>query len=146
MNWLLDTNILAELRKPRPEPRVVGCIAAQPLDRLFISKVTFAEIRFGIERVPEHARRADLHDWLTYRIRPMFDGRVLAISEDVMLKWRLMIEEARRVGHIFSQPDLIIAATASVHGMTIVTRDSGGFAPAHVRVFNPWIEDASPAG
>ena len=139
--WLLDTNILAELRRPRPEPKVVRFIAAQPLDCLFVSTVTFAEIRFGIERLADHTLRADLHDWLRHRIRPMFDGRVVAISEDVMLKWRLMVEAGRRVRYTFPQPDLIIAATASVHGMTVVTRDSGDFVRARVPVFNPWIDD-----
>jgi toxin FitB len=139
--WLLDTNVLAELRRARPEPKVVRFVAAQSLDRLFVSTVTLAEIRFGIERLPDHARRASLHDWLAHRVRPMFDRRVLAITEDVMLKWRLMVEEGRKVGHTFAQPDLLIAATASVHGMTVVTRDSGGFAPAAVPVFNPWVED-----
>jgi predicted nucleic acid-binding protein len=139
-DWLLDTNILAELRRSRPEPKVLRFIAAQPLDRLFISTVSFAEIRFGIERMPNPMRRVDLLDWLTHRVRPMFDGRVLPISEDVMLKWRLMVEEGRRVGHTFSQPDLIIAATASVHGMTVVTRDITGFAPARVSVLNPWAD------
>jgi predicted nucleic acid-binding protein len=140
-DWLLDTNILAELRRSRPEPKVIRFIDARPLQRLFVSAVTFAEIRFGIERVADHVRRADLHDWLTHQVRPMFDGRILPISEDVMLKWRLMVEEGRQVGHTFPQPDLIIAATASVHGMTVVTRDTGGFSPARVSVFNPWLED-----
>ena len=141
-DWLLDTNILGELRRPKPERKVVRFVQAQQLDRLFISTVTFAEIRFGIERVENLMRRSDLMDWLAHRIRPMFDGRVLPISEDVMLKWRLMVEDGRRIGHTFSQPDLIIAATAAVHGMTVVTRNGGDFAPARVAVFNPWIEDA----
>ena len=60
--WLLDTNVVSELRRPRPEPRVVAFVAAQPLDRLFLSVVTLAEIRFGIERVADAGRRADLND------------------------------------------------------------------------------------
>ena len=63
--WLLDTNILSELRRQRPEPRVLGFIANQPLESLFVSTVTFAEIRFGIEMVPDPLKRADLSDWLT---------------------------------------------------------------------------------
>ena len=139
-DWLLDTNILSELRRPKPEPKVLAFIAAQPLDRLYVSAVTFAEIRFGIERVPDHARRADLQEWLTHRIRPMFDGRVLPISEDVMLKWRLLVEVGRKAGHTFSQPDLIIAATALHHGLTIVTRDTADYRRAEAPLFNPWID------
>jgi toxin FitB len=63
------------------------------------------------------------NDWLTHKVRPMFDHRVLQITEDIMLKWRLLVEEGRKTGHTFSQPDLIIAATAIHHGLTVVTRD-----------------------
>ncbi len=138
--WLLDTNILSELRRPKPEPKVVAFVARQPLESLHVSAVTLAEIRFGIEVLPDVARRSDLNDWLTHKVRPMFHGRVLPITEDVMLKWRLMVEEGRRVGHTFSQPDLIIAATARHHGFTIVSRDTSDYEKARVPVFNPWVE------
>ncbi len=136
--WLLDTNILSELRRIKPEPRVVAFVAAQPLDRLFISVVTLAEIRFGIERIGDAHRRADLNDWLTLKVRPMFAQRVLPVSEDVMLKWRLLVEEGRKAGHTFSQPDLIIAATALCQGLTVVTRDTADYEKARVPLFNPW--------
>jgi predicted nucleic acid-binding protein len=136
--WLLDTNILSELRRPRPEPRVLSFIAAQPLDTLFISAVTLAEIRFGIERLDDAAKRAELSDWLALNVRPMFEQRVLPVTEDVMLKWRLLVEEGRKSGHTFSQPDLIIAATALHHGLTLVARDTTDYEKARARVRNPW--------
>jgi toxin FitB len=136
--WLLDTNVLSELRRPRPEKKVVAFIAAQPLDLLYISTVTLSEIRFGIELLPDAARRSDLNDWLTHRVRPMFERRVLPISEDVMFKWRLLVEEGRKAGHTFSQPDLIIAATGQHHGLTVVSRDTSEFVKARVPVLNPW--------
>ncbi len=138
--WLLDTNVLSELRRPRPEPKVLGFIAAQPLESLHISTVTLAEIRFGIELVPDAVRRSELTNWLTHKVRPMFEQRVLPISEEVMFKWRLLVEEGRKVGHTFSQPDLIIAATGQHHGLTIVSRDTAEFVRARVAVFNPWID------
>lgn len=138
MEWLLDTNILSELRRSKPEPKVLAFIAGLPLDRIHISVVTLAEIRFGIELVSDAARRADLNDWLTNIIRPMFDQRVLPITEEIILKWRLLVEEGRKTGHTFSQPDLMIAATAAHHGMTVVTRDRTEFDKAHVPVTNPW--------
>ena len=138
--WLLDTNILSELRRPRPEAKVAAFIAAQPLEHLYVSAVTFAEIRFGIELAPDPSQRADLHDWLTHKVRPMFEQRVLSVSEDVMFKWRLMVEDGRKAGHTFSQPDLIIAATALHHGLTIVTRDTGDYRHARVPVLNPWVD------
>jgi predicted nucleic acid-binding protein len=142
--WLLDTNILSELRRPRPEHKVLAFVAAQPLELLYVSSVTFAEIRFGIERVADANRRAALNDWLAHKVRPMLEQRVLAITEDIMFKWRLLVEDGRKAGHTFSQPDLIIAATALHHGLTVVSRDVRDYQKAHVSVLNPWIDP--PAG
>ena len=141
--WLLDTNILSELRRPKPEPKVHTFIATQPLERLYVSTVTLAEIRFGIESAADPARRAALYDWLAQKIRPMFEGRVLQVSEDVMLRWRLLVEQDRKSRHTFSQPDLFIAATGLHYGLTIVTRNTGDHEKAGVPVLNPWI-DALP--
>jgi len=138
--WLLDTNVLSELWRPRPEPKVVGFVTSRPLDLLFVSIVTFAEIRFGIEGVADARHRAELNDWLTHKVRPMFDQRVLAITEDIMFKWRLLVADCRKAGHTYSQPDLIIAATALHHGLTVVSRDTSDFKKARVPVLNPWRE------
>jgi predicted nucleic acid-binding protein len=143
--WLLDTNILSELRRPKPERKVLAFVAAQPLESLYVSTVSFAEIRFGIERLADAGRRAELNDWLALKVRPMFEQRVLAISEDVTFKWRLLVEEGRKAGHTFSQPDLIIAATALHHGLTVVSRDTGDYRKARAEVYDPWM-DEPPAG
>lgn len=142
--WLLDTYIVSELRKPKPERKVVSFVSNQPLDALFVSEVTFAEIRFGIEQIGDASRRSELNDWLLHKLRPMFDRRVLAISEDIIFKWRLIVEEGRKTGHTFSQPDLFIAATALHHGLTVVTRDTGDYSRARVAVFNPWTDPQTP--
>jgi hypothetical protein len=139
--WLLDTNVMSELRRSRPSARVRSFIASQRLEDLFVSTVTFAEIRFGIEAVGDPIRRSELNDWLLHRVRPMFDQRVLEVSEDVIFKWRLLVEEGRKVGHTFSQPDLIIAATALQHGLTVVTRDTGDYKLARVPLLNPWVDE-----
>jgi predicted nucleic acid-binding protein len=144
--WLLDTNVLSELRRPRPEPRVVAFVSSQPLELLYVSTATLAELRFGIELVGEPGRRAELHEWLTHRVRPMFVQRVLEISEDVMFRWRIMVEDGRKAGHTYSQPDLIIAATAFHHGLTVVTRDVGDYARTGVPIFNPWSDAVASGG
>jgi hypothetical protein len=136
--FLLDTNVLSELRRSRPEPRVVAFVAAQPLESLFVSTVTFAEIRFGIELVADIHKRARLNDWLQLQLRPLFGYRVLPVSEDVMFKWRLMVEQGRKAGRTFSQPDLIIAATAAQHGLAVVSRDAAGYAGTGVALVDPW--------
>jgi hypothetical protein len=136
--YLLDTNVVSELRKPRPDPRVVAFVAAQPEDCLFICDVTFAEIRFGIEQLADAERRAVLLAWLDNVLRPLFAGRTLAVTEDVILRWRLMVEAGRRRGHVFGQPDLFIAAIAADAGLTVVTRDTTHFEAAGVAVYDPW--------
>jgi hypothetical protein len=141
--WLLDTNILSELRRVKPEPKVAAFVAAQALDLIYVSSVTLAEIRFGIELVADAARRAELNDWLAHKVRPTFEQRVLPVSEDVMFKWRLMVEDGRKAGHTFSQPDLIIAATALHHGLTVVTRDASDYERARVPVLNPWTDSTT---
>jgi toxin FitB len=138
MAWLLDTNILSEGRKPKPEPRVTAFYNAQPLDQLYISVVSIAEIRFGIELQQDPARRAELHNWLTLTLRPTFAGRILPVTEDILFKWRLLLENGRKTGHTYSHPDLLLAATAQHHGFTVVTRDRTDFDNAQVPVFNPW--------
>jgi len=140
MPWLLDTNILSE-RRLKPEPRVLTFISDRPLEQLYISAVTLAELRFGIELLSEgSSRRDELNDWLTNTIRPMFDQRVLPITEEIMFRWRVLVEQGRKARHTFSQPDLIIAATALHHGFTMVTRDRGDFEKAGVAIVNPWEE------
>jgi len=141
-SWLLDTNILSELRRPKPDRKVISFIASQPLDLLYVSTVTLAEIRFGIELLPETGLRQDLALWLAHKVRPMFEDRVLPVSEDILFKWRLLVEEGRKAGHTYSQPDLFIAATALHHGFAVVTRDTAHYVKARVTVLNPWIDPA----
>lgn len=136
--WLLDTNVLSELRRPKPNAKVVAFVAAKPLELLHVSAVTLAEIRVGIERVADANRRAELTDWLNNRLRPMFEHRILQVTEDVMFKWRLLVEDGRKSGHTFSQPDLIIAATALWHGLVVVSRDTSDYERTRVPVINPW--------
>lgn len=137
--WLLDTNVISELRKPKPERKVFGFVASTPLSELYVSVVSLAEIRYGIELSPDAQKRAALQDWLTFKVRPMFDPqRTLPVTEDVLLKWRLLMQDGRKTGHTFSQPDLLIAAIAAHHGLTVVSRDRVHYERAGVPVVNPW--------
>jgi predicted nucleic acid-binding protein len=144
--WLLDTNGLSELRRPKPIEKVVTFIAGKPLDRLFVSIATLAEIRCGIEGVADTTRRAELNDWPTHKVPPMFDERALAVGEDETFKWRLRVGDGCNAAHTYSRPDLIIAATALYHRRTVVTRDTGDFEKARVPVLNPWHEPVSAEG
>ncbi|MDB5575741.1 MAG: nucleic acid-binding protein contains domain [Bradyrhizobium sp.] len=136
--FLLDTNVISELRKPRPNPAVLAFVASQSEEDLFISEVTFAEIRFGIEQLGDPERRASIVAWLDHTLRPLFDGRTLAISEDIVLRWRLQLESGRRSGHTFGQLDLFIAATSAENDLIVVSRDTSHFIAAGVPVLDPW--------
>src|ERR1700761_6918711 len=103
MPWLLDTNIISETRRLKPEPKVLAFIADHPLEEQYISVVTLAELRFGIELLTHgDARRDELNEWLSIEIRPMFARRVLPMSEDVMVRWRLLVHEGRKAGYTYS--------------------------------------------
>ena len=84
------------------------------------------------------ARRSDLAHWLDRTLRPHFAGRVLPVTEDALLRWRLMLEAGRTKGHTFSEPDLLIAALAAQADLIVVSRDTGEFVAAGVPVFDPW--------
>ena len=136
--WLLDTNVLSELRRAQPNSQVVAFVAAQPADRLFVSTVTLAEIRFGIDLVADPERRADLRAWLTHTLRPLFEDRVVPVTEDVLVRWRQVVEAGRKRGHTYSEPDVLIAAAALLEQLVVVSRDVSEFVEARVPVMNPW--------
>jgi toxin FitB len=136
--WLLDTNVVSELRKPKPDSKVINFIAAQPGETLFVTDVTLAEITYGIEQLGSAARRTDLRLWLERNLRPLFVGRILAITEDVIVRWKTMAVEGQKRGHTFGQPDLFIAAIAALQDLVVVSRDTSEFVEAKVVVFDPW--------
>jgi toxin FitB len=136
--WLLDTNVVSELRKPKPDSKVAHFISAQPGETLFVTDVTLAEITYGIEQLGDAARRTDLRLWLERNLRPLFAGRTLAITEGVIVRWKTMVVEGRKRGHTFGQPDLFIAAIAALQDLVVVSRDISEFVEAGVPVFDPW--------
>ena len=136
--WLLDTNIVSELRKTRPDSRVKAWADAQASSSLFLSSVTIAEIRYGIAIQTDPAFRDELENWLERGLRPWFADRILPVDEDVILEWRRMVAVGKDKGITFSQPDLFIAATARLHSLTVCTRNSADFVETGVPVFNPW--------
>lgn len=144
--WLLDTNVVSELRKPKPDSKVVNFIAAQPGEMLFVTDVTLAEITYGIEQMGDATRRTDLRLWLERNLRPLFTGRTLSISEDVIVRWKTMVVQGQRRGHTFGQPDLFIAAIAALQDLIVVSRDIREYVEAGVPVFDPCTSAIYVAG
>ena len=136
--WLLDTNVVSELRKTRPNRRVKEWSDSQAADALYLSTITIAEVRFGIERQTDPRFHQELKDWIAHRLRPWFMGRILPVDEEVILEWRRMVARGKERAFTFSQPDLFIAATAKVHSLTLCTRNEKDFLKTDIPVFNPW--------
>jgi predicted nucleic acid-binding protein len=141
VNYLIDTNVVSEWVKPRPESRVVTWLNEIDEDRVFLSVATLAEIRRGIEAMPPGRRRELLSAWLADDLPTRFAGRLLDIDQRVALSWGAVMVRGRDAGAVLSPMDAFIAATAEVHGLTLVTRDVADFRAAGVTLFNPWQQD-----
>ncbi len=109
----------------------------------FISRLTLAEIRFGIEQVTDPAFRAELEAWLADGVKTWFGTRVLEVDEAVLLTWRWLAAEGKRSNYTYAQPDALLAATALVHQLGVVTRNTADFERAGVRLFNSWVDEAT---
>jgi hypothetical protein len=138
LNYLVDTNVVSEWEKPRPDPGVVAWLADADEDRVFISVVTLAELRYGTERLPAGKRRRRLDVWLRDELPLRFEGRVLAIDAAVADAWGRIVARRDAGGRPIGVADAFIAATAEVHGLTLVTRNASDFAPTLKGVLNPW--------
>lgn len=139
--WLLDTNVISELRKPHCDTRVKAWADDQLPTSLYLSRVTIAEIRYGLERLPTADRSPKrLEAWLANELRPWFADRLLDIDEDVFVVWRRLVEKGKAMRHTFPQPDLFIAATAALHDLCVVTRNAADFLLTGVPVLNPWTD------
>ena len=139
--FLLDTNVPSELVRPRPEPRVQAWVAAQDLDTMFISSVSFGEIRKGIILLSPAKRRGELETWIETDLSILFSGRILSVTRSVAERWGVLEGQRQLAGRPLNVPDGQIAATALEHGLTLVTRNVKDFEQLGVSIFNPWIAD-----
>lgn len=136
--FLLDTNVPSELVRPKPEPRVESWVAAQNLDALFISAVSFGEFRKGIVLRLPGKRKTELEVWLETDLSILFSGRILTVTRTIAERWGVLEAPRQLVGRPLNVPDGMIAATALEHGLTIVTRNVKDFADLGVVLLNPW--------
>ncbi len=137
--WLIDTNVVSELRKgSRADAAVRAWAAAVPPVACYLSRVSVAEIRFGIQRVPDPGFRAEREAWLRDGLLPWFADRVLEVDEKVLLRWRSLVWEGQKAGYTYAQPDALLAATAIEHELGVVTRNTEDFSRAGLRLLNPW--------
>jgi predicted nucleic acid-binding protein len=138
--WLIDTNVVSELRKgPRCDRAVRAWAEDVPKVACFLSRISLAEIRFGIERAPDPGFRAELEAWVRDGVVAWFADRLLEVNERVLIRWRWLVWEGQKTGYTYSQPDALLAATALESGLGVVTRNTEDFARAGIRLLNPWL-------
>ena len=138
MKYLLDTCVVSELVRPRPDPAVVVWIRSQQEEHLFLSVLTLGELRKGIQRMPDSHKRVRLENWLDSDLKLRFAGRWLSVDKEVAERWGLVTAEAERRGAGTPVLDGLIAATALAHGMTVVTRNTADIRATGVLFLNPW--------
>lgn len=138
MSFLLDTNVISEWVKPRPDVHVISWLADVDEDRVFISVASFAEIRRGIELMPIARRRARLETWLSEELPGRFEGRILTIDQPVAETWGAVMARGQKAGLTLGSMDAFFAATAQAHGLTLVTRNVSDFQSIGVSILDPW--------
>jgi toxin FitB len=138
MAFLLDTCALSELSEKKPNLSVVRKLLALPRDDLFISTISLGEITYGIELLPPSRRRNEFEAWFEQSVLAVFQDRLLPIDMPVARRWGELEAEVRKQGLTMQVKDSLIAATALVHGLTVVTRNDADFAPSGVAILNPW--------
>ena len=138
MSFLLDTNVVSEWVKPHPNPGVVAWLAEADEDRVFLSVVTLTELRYGIERMPAGQRRKRLEEWLEDDLPLRFEGRILAVDGAVADACGKLVARSEALGRRMEVLDAYIAATAEVHRLTVVTRNTSDFQPTVKSLLNPW--------
>jgi predicted nucleic acid-binding protein len=137
VNWLLDTNVVSEMAKQRPHDRVVEWLAARPSDDTAISVVTIAELRTGAARA-DIERRQGLLRWIDATVAEWVGERCLQLTIEILVDWLTLTRQLGAKGITRDAPDLLLAATSRVHGLTVVTRNVRHFANTGVVVYDPW--------
>jgi predicted nucleic acid-binding protein len=138
VNFLLDTNVVSEWTKPRPDSGVVAWLADVDEDRVFVSVVTLAELRYGIERMPSGARRNRLDAWVTEELPARFEARVVPVDAEIADIWGRVMTRGKNGGRPVGAMDAFIAATAERHHLTLVTRNVSDFDSLGIPLINPW--------
>jgi predicted nucleic acid-binding protein len=138
VSFLVDTNVVSEWVKPRPNPGVVAWLAGTDEDQVFLSVVTLAELRHGVERIATGRRQKQLRAWLENDLPTRFEGRVLSIDAAIADACGKLVAKSEAAGRPVEAMDALLAATAQVHQLTLVTRNTAHFHPILKALLNPW--------
>ncbi len=138
MTFLLDTCVLSELVKPRPNAGVCTWVSAQNEHQLYLSVITVGELQKGVSKLPPGRRRTELENWLEGDLLNRFQGRILGIDTATAGVWGVMLGEAEGRGRPLPVIDTLIAATAKVNRCAVVTRNEADIEPSGIPIVNPW--------
>jgi predicted nucleic acid-binding protein len=136
--FLLDTNIVSELIKPRPEPKVIAWLQGVDERLFYLSVLTLGEIRKGVTALSDPSRQVSIEAWLDKDLRDRFEGRILPVCESVADRWGVLAGHAPQRGSALPVIDGLLAATAIHYNLTLVTRNVKDFEPTQVVLFDPW--------
>jgi toxin FitB len=139
LSYLVDTNVVSEWAKPVPNPGVVAWLTDTHEDEVFLSVVTLAELRYGTARLPVGKRQKRLSAWLENELPVRFEGRVLPIDARIADECGKLVARGEAAGRPIEAMDAFLAATAEVHQLTLVTRNSVHFHPLVKALLNPWV-------
>jgi toxin FitB len=137
--FLLDTNVVSEIKRPKPAPRVTQWLVEQRKDDLFLAAVSLGELVRGVERLPVGSRRQTLERWITHEIMQDYKGRILAFDKGAAETWGRILGAGDRVGRALPVLDAQIAATAISRSLILATRNIEDYAAMGVKVFDPWM-------
>lgn len=135
---VLDTNVLSEIMRPTPEPKVVAWVDAVPARDVAISAVTMAEILYGVGLMPEGRRRRRLTSIAEAIFAYDFDGRILPFDASAAVEYAAVVLQRQASGHPISMADAQIAAVCRVHECTLATRNTRDFAGTGLNLIDPW--------
>lgn len=138
MNYLLDTCLLSELRKPAPDAGVVAWVSDIDENRLFVSVLNLGEIQKGVAKLEKGRRKNALQHWLEHELLKRFEGRVLPLDLDMALEWGLLSAVTESQGRPAPVVDTLLAVTAIARNLTLVTRNDKDFSGFPVKILNPW--------
>ena len=138
MKYLIDTCVIGEVVKPKPSIKVLSWLKKQKESKLYISVLTLGEISKGIEKVKDEKRKKELHLWLTDDLQERFTGRILPVNEQVAMTWGQVQGKAELRGKSMPAIDGLIAATALVFNMIVVTRNTSDMEESGVVLLDPW--------
>jgi toxin FitB len=144
VSFLLDTNVISEAAKPRPDSGVMDWLDSAPEEQLFLSVVSLGELRYGIERLDSGRRKAALDMWLTEQLTPRFEARLLLVDAGTAEQWGRVVARTQAQGRPIAAVDGFIAAHAEQHQLTLVTRNIADFEATGLRLFNPWTSGDAP--